>query len=405
MNALNSLILKKLKPVSKLTKLTDGGGLHLLVTPAGKKTWRIDYRINGERRAKNLGIYPDMGLAEARVERDRLKGDLARGKDPEPKKRNVEAAISAGRATFRDMVSLYLTALEKKNPAVQTLQKNVWLLETLAAPLHDMPIADIRARDVLPVIEAVADSGRRESAVRLRSRIAAVFDFAIVRDEAEINPVTSLKKVLPKVEVESTAAITDEKAFGKLLVALETYGDRSVRHALKLQSLCYCRPVETRLARWSDVDLKERVWTIPKEVAKMRREHLVPLSRQAVEIFEAQREISGGGEIIFPNRYRRKHAMISENAMNYALDKVGYGKGTHTAHGFRSSASTILNERGWRYDVIEASLAHVDSNAVRRVYNRALYWKERVEMAQAWADLCDELRQRARRQVEVAAII
>lgn len=335
-----------------------------------------------------------MGLAEARIERNRIKGDISRGIDPDPKPEPIRKAP----ATFGDMVELYLGALKRNGPAAQTLQKNVWLLETLAAPLHEMPISEIRARDVLPVLEAVANSGRRESAVRLRGRIGAVFDMAIVRDEAELNPVSSLRKVLPKVEVKSTAAITDETKFADLLLAIDDYsGDPSIRHALQLQALCYPRPVETRMARWEDVDLKERVWTIPKEVTKMRREHPIPLSWQAVEVFERQRETSGDGEWIFPNRYRQKHEMISENAMNFALEKLGYGKGVHTAHGFRSSASTILNEQGWRFDVIEASLAHVDRNAVRRIYNRALYWKERVDMAQAWADICATFKSKAQR--------
>ncbi|MCQ0987153.1 tyrosine-type recombinase/integrase [Jiella marina] len=397
---LTAMKLRAIKPNGKIQNHTDGGGLYLRVSAAGKMTWRLEYAVNGRRSSATLGEYPEMSLAEARNERGRIKADAKAGVIHAPKPAAPEQAT-----TFGDMASLYLASLKKKDPAAQTLQKNTWLLETLAEPLHRKPIADIRARDILPIIEGVAHSGRRESAVRLRGRIGAVFDLAIVRGEIEMNPVSSLKAVLPRVEVESTAAITDEQEFGKLLAAIEGYPDPSIRHALQLQAFCYPRPVETRMARWSNIDLKEAVWTIPKEVAKMRREHLIPLSAQAVAVFQAQQEISGDNDFVFPNRYRNKHPMISENAMNYALQKLGYGKGVHTAHGFRSSASTILNERGWRFDVIEASLAHVDMNAVRCAYNRALYWKERVEMATAWAALCEEFKRRGKRKLELEEII
>ncbi|NDV87233.1 tyrosine-type recombinase/integrase [Aurantimonas aggregata] len=405
MNTLNKMSLRAIKPGSKLQKHTDGEGLALLVTPNDVRTWRLEYRFNGQRRGKSLGRFPQMSLSEARAERDRIKDLVRRGADPEPKATLDETSAEASDGpTFGELCEEYLSVLRKTEPAAKTVAKNDWLLKRLAAPLHDLAVAEMRAADVLPILQQVAASGRRESAVRLRGVIGTVFNYAIRTERAERNPADALKGTLPKVETEGMAAITVEREFGVLLRAIDSYDDPGLRHALQFSALTYGRPVETRSARWAEIDFANRLWTIPKGTAKMRKEHLVPLSDQAIEILKRQHEISGTGPLVFPQR-RKPDRPLSENAFGVALDRLGYGKGIHTAHGFRSSASTILNERGWRYDVIEVSLAHVDPNKVRRTYNRALYLPERIEMAQAWADLCDELRLRARRKTEIDAFL
>lgn len=405
MNYLKTTQLRTIPATGQIQKLNDGGGLYLHVTPKGKATWRIEYSFNGERRSQSLGGFPATSLAEARIERERIKIALSTGTDSKPTmKLDEPAAEIVEGPTFGELCEEYLSVLRKTDPAAKTMAKNEWLLLKLAAPLHDIGVAEMRAADILPVLQQVAASGRRESAVRLRGVIGTAFNYAIRTERAERNPADALKGTLPKVETEGMAAITDEREFGVLLRAIDTYEDPTLRHALQFSALTYGRPVETRSARWAEIDLVKRLWTIPKGTAKMRKEHLVPLAYQATAILKRQREITGAGPLVFPQR-RKSDRPLSENAFGVALDRLGYGKGIHTAHGFRSSASTILNERGWRYDVIEVSLAHVDPNKVRRTYNRALYLPERIEMAQAWADLCDELRTRAHRRADIAEIV
>nr|WP_245396623.1 tyrosine-type recombinase/integrase [Jiella sonneratiae] len=388
----------------KIQKFNDGGGLYLHVTPKGSASWRIEYAVAGERRSKSFGKFPEVSLVEARASRDRLKSDIAGGIDPDPMVSAQEPAASAPSALlFGELVTEYLAILRKTEPAVRTIAKNEWLLLKLAAPLHGLPVASLRASDILPILQQVAASGRRESAVRLRGVIGTVFNHAIRNDLAERNPADALKGVLPKVEVEGRAAITDEPEFAVLLRAIDSYDEPTLRHALQFSALVYGRPVETRTMRKGEIDFANSLWNVPRTTMKMRRDHVVPLPRQAIEVLKRQFEIAPG-DIVFPQR-RKQDRPISENALNVALDRLGYGSGIHTAHGFRSSASTILNERGWRYDVIEASLAHVDPNAVRRAYNRAAYLKERAEMAQAWADLCDEFRKAGKRRREMESLI
>lgn len=395
MNDLRFAQLKAIRPTGKVQQFFDGGGLVMRVTGQGKMTWRLEYRFDGERRSRSLGLFPDVPLAEAREMRDHVRNQIARGEDP-------DAVVEAPPAetTFGEIVGHYIQNLVDQKMSDATLQKNRWLLNDLAGPLHARPIAKVRAGEIMPLIQEQIAHGKRETAKRLRSRIAAVFDLGIVMEVCQGNPAIALRSIVPKVEVEHTAAILDEQKFGLLLKAIDGYANDTIRNILRLQALCYTRPAEMRSARWGNIDFDERVMVCPKSVVKVRREHLVPLSRQAVAILREQQEMTGHMELVFPQRGSRDKP-LSENAMNNALLALGYGGDVHTAHGFRSTASTILNERGFRRDVIEASLGHVETNEVRRAYNRAVYWKERVEMAQAWADLCDKFRGKVSRLAEI----
>ena len=233
-------------------------------------------------------------------------------------------------------------------------------------------------------------SGRRETARRLRGTISSVFKLAIVTLRAREDPTLPLHGALLPPKVEGRAAITDEKEFGRLLQSIEDYdGWPTIKAALQFLILTCVRPGEVRGAKRDEFDFDKAVWSIPAERMKMRQRHDVPLSRQALTVIEEVWPISEGSELVFPS-IRSVHRPLSENAFNSALRRMGFGKDEVTAHGFRVTASSILNARGYDPDVIEAVLAHQDRNAIRRAYNRATYWEQRVKLMQEWADLLDK---------------
>jgi integrase len=283
--------------------------------------------------------------------------------------------------------------LEANGASPTTVEKHRWLLEDVARPIAHRPIAELTAAELLDLLKRVERSGRRETAKRLRSTMGSVFRLAVVTLRADSDPTWALKGALLRPQVQHHAAITDEKEFGKFLLALDEYtGWPSLQAALKFQILTCARPGEARLARCGEVNFEKAVWRIPAERTKMRRQHDVPLSRQAIEVLKsAWPFVCDADEYIF-QALRSGRKPLSENAINAALRRMGYTKDEATAHGFRSTASTILNERGYNPDVIEAALAHQTQNAVRRTYNRARYWLERVKLLQEWADLLDQLR-------------
>jgi len=382
------------KPGPKPLKLADGGGLYLYVAPTGGKLWRCDYRHLGKRRTASFGAYPIVGLADARKRRDALKRQLADGLDPAAAKRveAVASRLSAGN-TF-DLIADELMAKHKREGrAERTVSKVQWLLDTASPALGRRPIADITAAEVLEVLRGVERRGRLETAKRLRATIGSVFRYAIATARASSDPTFALKGALTTPTVTPRAAVTNPLALGGLLRAIDGYDGQPTTHAaLKLMALLFPRPGELRAAEWVEFDLDKAVWTIPAERAKMRRQHRSPLSRQAVEILMGLQEITGKGRLAFPS-VRTVLRPISENTLNAALRRLGYSKDEATAHGFRATASTLLNESGmWNPDAIERQLAHVEANDVRRAYARGEHWDERVRMMQWWADRLDGLR-------------
>jgi integrase len=259
--------------------------------------------------------------------------------------------------------------------------------------LGHRPVREIAAPEVLDLLRKFEERGVHETANRLRSTIGAVFRFAVATGRAETDPTFALKGALTRPVVSPRSAITEKKALGALLRAVDGFdGQPTTLAALQLMALLAPRPGELRLARWAEFDLDGAVWTIPAEGAKMRREHRVHLPRQAVAILRRLHDLTGGGELVFPS-VRSAARPISENTLNAALRRMGYASDEVTSHGFRATFSTIANESGkWNADAIERALAHVENNDVRRTYHRAEYWEERVAMAQWWADLLDELR-------------
>ncbi len=391
---LNDLTIKRAKPGRKIIKLSDGGGLQLWMTPDGAKRWRLAYRFAGKQRALAIGVYPKVGLKEAREARERARRTLSEGADPTQTKRAVKTATAVARANVFSAIAAEL--IEKKRlegKSSRTLKKLEWLLDFARPNIGDRPIGEISAREVLDVLNGVAARGRYETALKLREFIGGVFRFAVQTSRAENDPTGALRGALVTPTVKPRSAIVAPKAFGALLRAIEDYrGAPETRAALELLALTFVRPGELRAAEWAEFDLDNAVWEIPAGRMKMRRPHRVPLAPRAVAILHGLRTLTGHGRLLFPS-VRSSARCMSENTLNAALRRMGFRNEDMTSHGFRASASSILNESGlWHPDAIERQLAHVDNDSVRRAYARAEFWDERVKMMAWWADRCEEMR-------------
>ncbi|RWD88858.1 integrase arm-type DNA-binding domain-containing protein [Mesorhizobium sp.] len=398
--ALSDVKCRNARRASKLVKLSDGGGLQLWVQPTGSRLWRLAYRFDGKQKLLALGSYPLVSLAEARQARDDAKRLLLAGIDP-GKERSLQKVDSA-KDSFRSIADEYVEKLKKQGRADRTISKVKWLLDFAYPTIGDKCIREIDPATILTALRRVEVRGRYESARRLRSTIGTVFRYAIATARAEGDPTIALRGALISPKVTPRAAITDPKALGGLLRAVDAFdGQPTTRAALKLMAMLFPRPGELRAAEWEEFDFESAVWIIPEARMKMRRPHRVPLARQAVSVLTSLREISGGGSLLFPS-VRSDSRPISDNTLNAALRRMGYGKEEATAHGFRATASTLLNECGkWHPDAIERQLAHIENNDVRRAYARAEHWEERVKMMQWWADYLDELESKNARVIPV----
>lgn len=391
---LTDIAVRNAKPGDRLRKLADTGNLYLAVAPTGTKSWRMDYSYLGKRKTLSFGTYPATTLSEARQKRDAAKRDLEANRDPAVvKRREKMATLAANGNTFGAIADEFLGKLSRDGRAGPTIAKNAWMLNELASPLRSYPVTDISAKDVLEVLRSIEKSGRVESALATRATIGRVFRYAIATARAENDPTSALRGALQRHVPRNHPAITDISKLGGLMRAIYGYeGWPSLRAAMKFQALCFARPSETRTMEWAELDMDKAVWTIPAAKAKMRRPHEVPLSQQSLEILEEMKSLFGQREQVFPSMMSGKK-VLSENSMNSALRRMGFTAEEHTAHGFRATASTILNGSGlFSSDAIEAQLAHLDTREVRRIYNRASYWEDRVKMMQWWGDLLDEKR-------------
>jgi integrase len=319
---------------------------------------------------------------------------LASGIDPSAQaKLEKVARATASANTFSVIADEYVDKMRREGRADATVEKTTWLLEFARPDLGNRPVSEISAVEVLHVLRKVEARGKLESARRLRSTIGSVFRYAIATARAENDPTFALRGALTTPRVTPRAAVTEEKALGALLRAVDAYDGQPVtRIALQLAALLFPRPGELRQAEWREFDLSAAVWAVPAARTKMRREHRVPLSRQAVQRLAELSSMTGAGKLAFPS-VRSAMRPISDGTLNAALRRLGYTKDEATSHGFRATASTLLNESGlWNPDAIERQLAHVEGNDVRRAYARGEHWEERVRMMQWWADRLDELR-------------
>jgi len=392
--AITDIQIKAFKPAASAYKRSDGGGLHLLLSPSGGKLWRLAYRFDGKQKTLALGAYPAVSLALARQRRDEAKTLLATGVDPSAHAKTTKRALKATRQdTFKAIAAEYVVKVEKEGRAKATMKKIRWMIDLANTDLGDLPITEISASDVLIPLRKVEAAGNLETARRLRSTIGQVMRFAIASARATHDPTQGLKGALTAPTVTHRAAITDQASVGALFRAIWTYsGSLETRAALQLMALLYPRPGELRHAEWAEFDLDAGIWIIPAERTKMRREHRKPLPSAAVEILRNLQAMTTPGKLVFASVGSLKRPM-SENTMNGALRRLGFKSHEATSHGFRATASSLLNESGqWHPDAIEAELGHLGSDEVRRAYHRAAYWDERVMMTEWWANQVDRLR-------------
>lgn len=391
--ALRDLEIRALKAQDRVYKRTDERGLYIEVHPSGSKLWRVKYTHLGKDKRIALGRYPEVGLAEARQKRDELRQKLRDGIDPlvERKRAKLLAQYKAAN-TFGDVAKEYIEKMIAEGRADTTTAKAGWLLEQLR-PLAGLAIADLKPIDVLAALKRIEAKGKHETARRCRSFAGRVFRYAVATGRGESDPTALLRGALITPKTTHHAAILEPAAVGELLRSIDAYsGHQITRLALQISPHVMARPGELRQALWPEIDFDNSVWRIPADRMKMRRPHAIPLSRQVKEYLVELHALTGPDGYIFPafHTWRRP---LSENTVNQAFRRMGYAVGEVTAHGLRTTASTLLNESGkWSADAIERSLAHADKDAVRGTYNRGAYWEERVAMHQWWSDYLDQLR-------------
>lgn len=390
---LTNLQIKSAQPKSKTYKQTDGRGLYLQVNPNGSKWWRFRYKFGGREKLLSLGTYPDTSLKSAREKREAARQLLADDIDPSAER---QAAREAQASTFKAVALEWLeVAGNPSSGALKqvTIKQLTRRLEKYAFPkLGNSPISSIEPRDLLRVLRRLEANGTHETAHRVRALCSRVFRYAIATGRAERDIAADLKGALAAVKTQHFAAIVEPRRIGELLRSIDGYeGHETVAAALRLAPLVFVRPGELRAALWDEFDLEAGEWRIGAERMKMGRPHLVPLASQAVEILEDLHAHTGDSDYVFPS-IRSKERPMSDNTLNAALRRLGFAKHEMTAHGFRSMASTRLNEMGYPPDIIELQLAHQETNKVRAAYNRAERLAERRDMMQAWADYLDGLR-------------
>lgn len=393
--ALSDAAIRAAKAGETQFKLFDEGGLFLIVRPSGGKLWRLKYRHQGKEQQLSIGRYPDVGLKEARERRDQARKQIAAGVNPafEKKRAAIAASISAAN-TFNAVAEEFIAKREREGVKEITTVKARWLLALLESGVGERPIAEIEPYELLAVLKRIELSGRHETAKRLLAFAGRVFRYAVATARAQRNVAADLQGALIAPKAKHHAAIIDPKGVGALMRAIDGFeGHPVTQWGLRLAPHVFVRPGELRMAEWKEIDLDAAIWRIPGSRMKMSREHVVPLSTQAVAILREATELTGGGRFVFPS-VRTPLRPMSENTLNAALRRLGYTGEEMTSHGFRSTASTLLNESGkWSRDAIERALAHGDSDSVRAAYHRGAHWDERVRMAQWWSDYLDHLRE------------
>jgi len=392
--ALNDAAIRALKPKDRVFAVADEKGLCIEVAVSGSKLWRFRYRFAGKARNLSFGRYPEVSLKEARQRRDEARGILRDGIDPgvERKQAKLTARFNAAN-TFGAIAEEYIDhKLVKEGRAAVTVAKSKWLLLQLK-PIADQPLADIKPAELFGVLRRLEGQRKHETAKRCRSFSSRVFCYAAATGRAESDPAAMLAGQLIAPKVKHHAAILEPRKLGELLRSIDAFeGAPITRLALQIAPQVMARPGELRQATWDEFDLEAKIWRVKAERMKMRRVHAIPLSEQVAARLRELQQFSGPEGYVFPAFHTSRRPM-SENTMNQAFRRMGYTSDEVTAHGLRTTASTLLNESGlWHPDAIERALAHGDSDAVRGIYNRGQYWDERVKMMQWWSDYLDRLR-------------
>jgi len=390
--SLTDTTVRNAKPGEKTARIFDGGGLYLEVAPSGGKWWRLKYRHGGKEKRLSLGVYPDVSLKDARQRRDDARKLLANDIDPAENRKAVKAARVERAGNSFEVIAREWYAKNSPNWAENHGKRILQRFERDLFPwIGGRPIAEITAPELLAVLRRIEARGAVETAHRAHQNCGQVFRYAIATGRAVRDPSPDLKGALPPVKEKHLAAITDPKAIGPLLRAMDDYqGQFVTKCALRLAPLVFVRPGELRKAEWVEFDLDKAEWNIPAERMKMREPHLVPLSAQAVTILRELHALTGGGKYVFPGARTTKRPM-SDNAILAALRRMGFTKDEMSGHGFRAMARTILDEvLQVRPDYIEHQLAHAVRDPNGRAYNRTAHLAERRKMMQLWADYLDK---------------
>lgn len=388
--SLSDAKVRNAKPKNRPYKIADGEGLFLVIMPSGSKYWRLRYFIAGKEKLLALGVYPEISLGDARDRRAQARKLLAAGKDPSEAKQDVKRLNALRSANAFETVAREWYEKRTHEWAPQSAKTMLARLEQHILPkLGERPVTEITPPEVLAMARVVEARGNLETARRVMQMCGQVFMYAIATGRAERNPVPDLRGAL-KTPVAKHYSFLRASDLPDYLKKLDAYdGSVQTRLALRLLLLTFVRTRELRGARWAEIDWDKADWRIPAERMKMKELHIVPLSKQAIAVLRALQTESGDRPYLFPNEHNPA-TFMSENTMLYALYRMGYHSRT-TGHGFRSTASTILNEHGFRADVIERQLAHSERNSVRAAYNHAQYLPERRTMMQWWADYLDEV--------------
>lgn len=391
--ALSDLKVRTAKPAEKQQKLYDGGGLLLLITPAGGKRWVFKYRSEGKEKSLALGVYPDVSLSDARKRRDAAREKLASGVDPSEAKKADKRAAKIAAANSFEAVAREWFETQRAGWSETYADKVINCLEIDAFPrIGTRPIASIEAPEILDIVKTVEARGVRETAKRVLQRSRAVFQYGIMTGRCARNPAADIdaETVLKKSPGVQHMARVKAAEIPQLMRDIDEYqGDLVTRLALRFMALTFVRTKEMIRAEWSEFDEAAAEWRIPAERMKMRDPHIVPLSRQALEVLAQLRAINGPHRFVFYSVQGR--GPISNNTMLYALYRMGY-KSRMTGHGFRGLAATALRELGYSRDVVERQMAHAERNQVTAAYVHAEYLPERRRMMQRWSDRLDELR-------------
>jgi len=394
--ALTDTFVKNVKytGASAVDKYADGRAMYLMVN-AVCKYWRMNYRFADKRKTLALGVYPDVGLAKARMRREKARAQLADGIDPGTAKRqDKQVQADAAANTFKAVSRAWLTKTASKRAEVTQSRITTMLEKDIFPFIGSMPISTIKPRDVLDkALRKIEARGSIDTSHRAKQICGQIFRYAVAVGLAERDVTTDLRGALAAIPESHFSAITEPKQTGELMRSIFDYkGYPQTIAALKLTPLVFVRPGELRTAEWIEIDLEAAEWRIPADKMKMKVDHLVPLSTQAVEILRALKPITGHGKYAFPS-LRTGERPMSENTINAALRGMGYSKEVHTAHGFRATARTIMDEvLGERVDLIEHQLAHAVKDPNGRAYNRTAHLPARKEMMQRWADYLDKLR-------------
>ncbi|MGV8992110.1 MAG: tyrosine-type recombinase/integrase [Thiobacillus sp.] len=390
--AISDLAVRCAKPGLKTTRLFDGGGLYLEVTPAGGKLWRLKYRFDSKEKVLALGKYPEISLKDARERRDEARKLLANEVDPGENRKQQKAAKAERSANSFEVVAREWIAKNKPTWAASHTIKIVRRLEMYVYPwLGAKPIATITAPDLLAMARRIENKGALETAHRAMQNCGQVFRYAVATGRAERDPTGDLRGALQPVKSTHMAAVTEPHKVAELLRTLDGYqGTLTVRCALQLAPLVFVRPGELRSAEWANIDLDAAEWRFT--ASKTGTAHIVPLSHQSVEILREAQAMTGDGRYVFPSP-RTGERPMSDNAILAAMRRLGIAKEEMSGHGFRAMARTILDEvLGFRPDLIEHQLAHAVRDPNGRAYNRTAHLPERRKMMQQWADYLDKLK-------------